>query len=105
MNRTEKTSCPGSQTPSPCPICRGPMERFTVTRARTGEMQGIRCPECKTSSFLSRDAANRLAAQETSTKPVSANALEAAPQATKQPTSLFEDLCAWLADGIDELWK
>lgn len=86
----------------PCPICCAPMERFTVTRARTGDMQGIRCPECKTSSFLSREAVERLDTLKPVAKQVSGGVSPPLSDTPKEPTSLFEAVLAWLFDEGEE---
>ena len=60
---------PTEPTPLKCPVCEGPMQRFKITRAGKGDMQGIKCPICKTSSFLSREALERLRTRSNALRP------------------------------------
>jgi hypothetical protein len=106
MNANEIVPIPTNErAPLLCPVCHSQMERFRVTRARTGDVQGIRCPLCKTSSFLSREAANRLDGPKTASQCVADNALSAKSESAPQPTSLIEDFFNWLASGTEEFWK
>jgi hypothetical protein len=43
-----------------CPVCGALMERVTINREGKGQMQSIRCVECRTSAFLSKEGVERL---------------------------------------------
>lgn len=93
-----------------CPVCATPMERFNIAR-RTGIVRGIRCPTCKTSSFLSRAASERLQTRSNeSGQAVSAQATPASPTpidshvpgpspSERVPKTLFERLLESLSEG------
>ena len=87
-----------------CPVCDSPMELVTVVRKAKGSAQAIKCPTCRTSTFLTKEAAARL--QSSSDHGGAGAASDAAPnialppsiavQPERAPTSLFEDFLAWL---------
>lgn len=91
-----------------CPVCESPMELVTVVRKTKGSAQAIKCPQCRTSTFLTREAAARInaVAKTTSTPRPNEEAVQSvherkplaisAPNLERVPTSLFEDFVAWL---------
>ena len=105
-----------------CPVCGNPMSQFTVERKTKGTMRGIRCDACKVSTFLSRDALQRLSARETTAaqqptarhepaaerpaplaqKPtVEVGARRQEPEPARLPQSLFELFVDWLSAPSD----
>ncbi len=91
-----------------CPVCESRMELVTVVRKAKGAAQAIKCPECRTSTFLTKDAAARLCAavevpdtrSSTESRPPvivsEARPAAASVEPDRVPTSLFEDFIAWL---------
>ena len=92
-----------------CPVCDSPMELVTVVRKAKGSAQAIKCPECRTSTFLTKEAAARLQAAkdapsvrptptmpEPKAAPRNTPIVAPTPEALRVPTSFFEDFIEWL---------
>lgn len=83
------------------------MEWFTVERLNKGAMHGIRCPECKISSFLSKEAIGLYNAR-------CERVSEQVPQASQRPEAVAppapqvrepKSLLDLLEEALDDLFK